>query len=704
MKKIIYILIGLFALGSYAQGGPKVDVIKFRGEVSTTVRDTFDVPTGETWLIWNESNNRLEIAQSNDVWKLLLTEDLFSWPNVWTGSSNTFETNVVIGEEGVSGGGLDLVGNIPVSGFNIQFYNNDYDTPLGIVGYNTTEGLKLENNTSSKSLKLLNSGLLTYNGQMTVSDDAYDATDWNGNLEVPTKNAVRDEMELKADESSLGDLAVKNTVDTADIDNDAVTSAKIADGTIAVADLSATGSASSSTYLRGDNTWATVSGTDDQTAAEVSYDNTDSSLSASNVKTALDELDSEKGGKASDNVWTGDNDFGNGNLYLSNITSSDIWLFDATNEESPSLLIRMFDGGLGGSVIGNYSLNGSSTPSADTDLVDIGFLKSGLDDLATIDASGFSGNLDTDDDTLQELADAVDGISGGGTDDQTGAEVLLTGYSKPGSTSAIADTDNVNQALGKLEKGLDGTVKTTGDQTVEGVKKFTRSTTGNTAVFENTGTGEQMRIQMLSDNSLGNPIGFTFGSFSNVDGNYYSWSQTADLETSPAMLLDRDTGDLYVSSLEGVGDRMVIADEDGFLSTQAIPGGGSGIQLHPDSPVTIDSLYVGTESEIAAAGLGTDVLSIATDPSPAATFSGTEIPLDGYYTQDNTSIDTGAWTLNATVKNGASFDILINQASEPTITGATEIPGTAGFSTNTLSVIKGTVIQGTVYYYFLDLE
>lgn len=195
MKKIIYILIGLFAFGSYAQGGPKVDVIKFRGEVTTAVRNTFDVPVGETWLIWNESNNRLEIAQSNDVWKLLLTEDLFSWPNVWTGSSNTFETNVVIGEEGVYGGGLDLIGNIPVSGFNIQFYNNDYDTPLGIVGYNTTEGLKLENNTSSKSLKLLNSGLLTYNGQMTVSDDAYDATDWNGNLEVPTKNAVRDKIE-----------------------------------------------------------------------------------------------------------------------------------------------------------------------------------------------------------------------------------------------------------------------------------------------------------------------------------------------------------------------------------------------------------------------------------------------------------------------------------------------------------------------------
>jgi hypothetical protein len=41
-----------------------------------------------------------------------------------------------------------------------------------------------------------------------------------------------------------------------------VTTTEILDGTVAVADLSATGTPSSSTYLRGDNTWATVTGTD----------------------------------------------------------------------------------------------------------------------------------------------------------------------------------------------------------------------------------------------------------------------------------------------------------------------------------------------------------------------------------------------------------------------------------------------------------
>jgi hypothetical protein len=36
---------------------------------------------------------------------------------------------------------------------------------------------------------------LQVNGDATVSDDAYDATSWNGNNEVPTKNALRDKIE-----------------------------------------------------------------------------------------------------------------------------------------------------------------------------------------------------------------------------------------------------------------------------------------------------------------------------------------------------------------------------------------------------------------------------------------------------------------------------------------------------------------------------
>lgn len=42
----------------------------------------------------------------------------------------------------------------------------------------------------------------------------------------------------------------------------------------------------------------------------------------------------------------------------------------------------------------------------------------------------------------------------------SGADIALTGYAKPGATSAIGATDTVNAAIGKLEKGLDGKAAT----------------------------------------------------------------------------------------------------------------------------------------------------------------------------------------------------------------------------------------------------
>ena len=35
----------------------------------------------------------------------------------------------------------------------------------------------------------------SFTGDVTVPDEAYDATAWNGNMEVPTKNAIRDKIE-----------------------------------------------------------------------------------------------------------------------------------------------------------------------------------------------------------------------------------------------------------------------------------------------------------------------------------------------------------------------------------------------------------------------------------------------------------------------------------------------------------------------------
>ena len=56
----------------------------------------------------------------------------------------------------------------------------------------------------------------------------------------------------------------------------------------------------------------------------------------------------------------------------------------------------------------------------------------------------------------------------------------MTGYSKPSSTSAIASSDTLNQAIGKLEKAVDdadisNVVHRTGDETVNGIKTFSNA-------------------------------------------------------------------------------------------------------------------------------------------------------------------------------------------------------------------------------------
>ena len=55
-----------------------------------------------------------------------------------------------------------------------------------------------------------------------------------------------------------GDITVSNSGATWTIDNDTITNAKMADDAIGLAELSATGTPSASNYLRGDNSWATI--------------------------------------------------------------------------------------------------------------------------------------------------------------------------------------------------------------------------------------------------------------------------------------------------------------------------------------------------------------------------------------------------------------------------------------------------------------
>ena len=68
MKKLLVVLMIMFSALVFGQGGPTVDIIEFKNSVTTAIRNSFDVPAGKYWLVYNTDTDLLEIGDENENW------------------------------------------------------------------------------------------------------------------------------------------------------------------------------------------------------------------------------------------------------------------------------------------------------------------------------------------------------------------------------------------------------------------------------------------------------------------------------------------------------------------------------------------------------------------------------------------------------------------------------------------------------------
>ena len=172
------------------------------------------------------------------------------------GSGNVTFRTVDVASAAVGG---DLTGTVS----NAQIGSNK----VGITELNVTDGTngQVLTTNGSGTLSFASTGAITVGGDLsgTTSNAQIDAsavtsTELATNAVTTTKLTDANVTAAKLASDSVTTIKILNSnITTAKIADNAITDSKMADDAVGVAELSATGTASSSTFLRGDNAWST---------------------------------------------------------------------------------------------------------------------------------------------------------------------------------------------------------------------------------------------------------------------------------------------------------------------------------------------------------------------------------------------------------------------------------------------------------------
>jgi hypothetical protein len=146
------------------------------------------------------------------------------------------------------------------------------------------------------------------------------------------------------------------------------------------------------------------------------------------------------------------------------------------------------------------------------------------------------------------------------------------------------------------------------------------------------------------------------------------------------------TGGTTLSNLSGVGDRMVVANSSGLLSTQTIPSGGGGTGTVTSVGLTAPSIFTVSGSPVTTSG------------TLALTYSGTALPLlnggTGATTADGALTNLGATAqgkLLLGLQNTVSDKFIkVNTDNTITLLNAADTRTAIGAGTGTVTNVSGT--------------
>ena len=290
-----------------------------------------------------------------------------------------------------------------------------------------------------------------------------------------------------------------------------------------------------------------------------------------------------------------------------------------------------------------------------------------------------------------------------------GADIAVTGYTKPASTSAIAASDTVNAAIGKLETAIDGkqdklvaTAGATQNITGSGSVTVTQDANGKITITgaETDVSGKQDKLGGSGDDGKAIIAGGTAGNvtYRAIDTTNGGTASSTDLITSGAVnagLAGKVSTSTTVNG-NALSSNVTLDGADIAVTGYTKPATTSAIAATDTVNAAIGKLETALDGKQAAGNyVPTSTTVNGSALSSNVTLDGADITLTGYSLPASTSAVAATDTVNGAIGK-------LEKAILPvgTTSGTVAAGDDARFNTVSTTQPSGTPPTGTVFMWF----